>query len=190
MAGLMDGEAQSQLKARYGAKPQPALLEAPRMVTAALRRAGVPLLAGSDAGNAGTQYGISMHRELAALVEAGLSPVEALASATGVPAKAFKLGRRGCIAKGCKADLLLVDGDPTTDITATRRIVEVWKDGESVNPMRDARREKIAQAAAGKGGKPLALPADGRISLFSEAKLGTPFGSGWMPTVDAIAGVK
>ena len=190
LAGLMDGEAQSQLKARYGAKPQPALLEAPRMVTAALRRAGVPLLAGSDAGNAGTQYGISMHRELAALVEAGLSPVEALASATGVPAKAFKLGRRGCIAKGCKADLLMVDGDPTTDITATRRIVEVWKDGESVNPMRDARREKIAQAAAGKGGRPLALPADGRISLFSEAKLGSPFGSGWMPTVDAIAGGK
>jgi len=190
LAGLLDGDAQGQLKARYGATARPALLEAPRMVTAALRRAGVPVLAGSDAGNAGTQYGISMHRELAALVEAGLSPLEALASATQLPAKAFKLGRRGCIAKGCKADLLLVEGDPTQDITATRRIVEVWKDGESVNPLREARRQKIAHAAAPAGGKPLALPADGRISLFSEAKLGSPFGAGWMPTVDAIAGGK
>ncbi|MBQ5950047.1 CIA30 family protein [Massilia sp. ST3] len=193
LAGLLDGEAQGQLKARYGATEQPALLAAPRMVTAALRRAGVPLLAGSDAGNAGTQYGISMHRELAALVEAGLSPAEALAASTSAPAAAFKLGRRGCVATGCKADLLLVEGDPTTDITATRRIVEVWKDGESVNPMRDAKRLRVAQRQAGgtpPGGALLALPPDGRISLFSEAKLGSPFGSGWMPTTDAIAGGK
>ncbi|MEH6436346.1 CIA30 family protein [Massilia sp. DD77] len=192
LAGLLDGEAQGQLKARYGATRQPALLAAPRMLTTALRRAGVPLLAGSDAGNAGTQYGISMHRELAALVEAGLSPAEALAASTSAPAAAFKLGRRGCVAKGCKADLLLVEGDPTTDITATRRIVEVWKDGESVNPMRDAKRGQVAQAAQAKaaGSKPLVLPPDGRISLFSEAKLGSPFGSGWMPTTDAVAGGK
>lgn len=191
LAGLLDGEARGQFKARYGATANPALLEAPRMLTAALRRAGVPVLAGSDAGNAGTQYGISLHRELAALVEAGLSPAEALAAATGVPARAFRLGRRGCIAKGCKADLLLVEGDPTQDITATRRIVEVWKDGASVNPLRDARRAQVAQAAQSKAaGKPLALPADGRISLFSEAKLGSPFGAGWMPSTDAIAGGK
>jgi imidazolonepropionase-like amidohydrolase len=187
-AGLLDKDSQGQFRARYGASARPELLQAPRMLTAALRRAGVPVLAGSDAGNAGTGYGISMHRELAALVEAGLSPAEALGAATGVPAQAFKLGRRGCVAKGCKADLLLVEGNPLADIKATRRIVEVWKDGESVNPAREARRARIAQAK--QGGKPQALPPDGRISLFGADKLGSPFGAGWMPTVDSIAGGK
>ncbi|WP_020655857.1 CIA30 family protein [Massilia niastensis] len=186
LAALLDREGQAHFKARFGAQPTPVLLEAPKAVTAALRRAGVRLLAGSDAGNSGTQYGISMHRELAALVEAGLTPGEALAAATSVPAAAFRLGRRGCVEKGCKADLLLVDGNPLADITATRRIVEVWKDGESANGLREARRKKVAQQAA--GGVPQALPPDGRVSLFSEAKLGSPFGAGWMPSTDAIAG--
>ncbi len=50
--------------------------------------------------------------------------------------------------KGYKADLLLVDGDPTADIRATRRIVEVWKDGESANGLRDAQRQQVAKSAA------------------------------------------
>ena len=188
LAALVGREGATTLKARYGQQARPQLLAMPKAVTAALARAGVPILAGTDAGNAGTLYGISMHRELAALVEAGLTPTAALAAATSATAAAFRLGRRGCIATGCKADLLLVEGDPTRDITATRRIVEVWKDGQSANALRGARREQVVQER-GKSTRQ-DLPADGRISQFSAAKLASPFGSGWMPSTDQFAGGK
>jgi len=188
LAALVDREGAATLKSRYGAQPRPAVLATPKAVTAALAKAGVPLLAGTDAGNAGTLYGISMHRELAALVEAGLTPQAALVAATSAPAAAFKLGQRGCVAKGCKADLLLVEGNPAVDIKATRRIVEVWKDGQSASALRDAKRQLVAQE--GSGATRQALPKDGRISDFSEQRLGSPFGSGWMPSTDQFAGGK
>lgn len=188
LATLVEREGAATLKARYGQQARPQLLAMPKAVTAAMARAGVPILAGTDAGNAGTLYGISMHRELAALVEAGLTPTAALAAATSAPAAAFRLGQRGCIATGCKADLLLVEGDPTRDITATRRIVEVWKDGQSANALRDAKRQQVAQER-GASTRP-GLPADGRISQFSATKLASPFGSGWMPSTDQFAGGK
>lgn len=188
LAPLVDRAGAATLKARYGAQSKPQALAMPKAVTAALHKAGVPVLAGTDAGNAGTLYGISMHRELAALVEAGLSPTAALAAATSAPAAAFKLGQRGCIAKGCKADLLLVEGNPAQDIKATRRIVEVWKDGQSANTLRDARRQRVAQESGGATRQ--ALPPDGRISDFTTARLGSPFGSGWMPSTDQFAGGK
>ncbi|QOY95266.1 CIA30 family protein [Massilia sp. UMI-21] len=188
-ASLLDKDAQAPLKARYGKEAKPALLAAPKAVTLAMHKAGVPVLAGTDAGNPGTQYGISMHRELAALVEAGLTPVQALAAATSAPAKVFKLGRRGRIGSGYKADLLLVEGDPTSDILATRRIVEVWKDGESAATLADDQRRQVAKAAQA-AGKPLALPADGRISQFSKERLASPFGMGWAASTDSFAGGK
>lgn len=188
LAALVNREGAATLKARYGAQANPQLLAMPKAVTAALQRAGVPVLAGTDAGNAGTLYGISMHRELAALVEAGLSPTAALVAATSAPAAAFKLGQRGCIAKGCKADLLLVDGNPAADIKATRRIVEVWKDGQSTAAMRDTKRQQVAKELDGATRQ--ALPPDGRISDFSAARLAAPFGSGWVPSTDQFAGGK
>ncbi|MGK2962275.1 MAG: amidohydrolase family protein [Gemmatimonadaceae bacterium] len=98
----------------------------------ALHAAGVPILAGTDADNPGTAHGISMHGELALLVRAGLTPEQALAAATSVPARHFSLGDRGRIAAGLRADLVLVEGDPTRDITATRAIAAVWKNGYEV----------------------------------------------------------
>ena len=96
---------------------------------ARLRAAGVPILAGTDAPSPGTAAGVSIHRELELLVEAGLTPVEALAAATSVPAECFGLADRGRIARGRYADLVLVEGDPTVDIRATRAIVGVWRQG-------------------------------------------------------------
>lgn len=189
LAGLLDKDGQAPLKARYGNRARPEMLVAPKAVAAAMLKAGVPLLAGTDAGNPGTQYGVSMHRELAALVDAGLSPTQALAAATSVPAQVFKLGRRGRIDKGYKADLLLVEGNPTMDILATRRIVDVWKDGESAGGRREAQREKVARAVQ-QGAKGIALPPDGRISLFSEKSLASPFGMGWGPSTDSFIGGK
>lgn len=98
-----------------------------------LRAGGVRLLAGTDAGNPGTTHGAGLHEELAALVEAGLSPAEALTTATAAPAVVFGLSDRGRIAVGQRADLLLIRGDPTRDITMTRDIVGVWKLGIRVD---------------------------------------------------------
>jgi imidazolonepropionase-like amidohydrolase len=95
----------------------------------ALHRAGVPILAGTDAPSPGSAHGLSLHRELELLVRSGLTPVEALAAATSGPARAFGFHDRGRVAPGLRADLLLVEGDPTADIRATRRIVGVWKLG-------------------------------------------------------------
>jgi imidazolonepropionase-like amidohydrolase len=62
----------------------------------------------------------------------GFAPIEALRSATSVAAKRFKfLGDRGRIAEGLRADLLLVQGDPTANIEDLCNIVGVWKAGEA-----------------------------------------------------------
>jgi imidazolonepropionase-like amidohydrolase len=58
-----------------------------------------------------------------------MSPAAALAAATSVPARTFGLADRGAVRDGLRADLVLVEGDPTRDILATRRIVAVWKKG-------------------------------------------------------------
>ncbi|MFY9826762.1 MAG: amidohydrolase family protein [Thermoanaerobaculia bacterium] len=97
-----------------------------------LKAAGVPILAGTDAANPGTAHGASIHRELELLVQAGLSPTAALAAATSVPAKIFSLKDRGGIAPGLRADLVLVQGDPTANVTDSRAILKVWKIGQEV----------------------------------------------------------
>jgi imidazolonepropionase-like amidohydrolase len=103
-----------------------------------LKAAGVPILAGTEAPNPGTTYGASLHEELVLLVEAGLTPTEALIAATSAPALAFHASDRGRIARGLRADLVLVDGNPTEDVLATRNIVAVYKGG--IEADRDAYR--------------------------------------------------
>ncbi|MGW7683688.1 amidohydrolase family protein [Kribbella sp. NPDC054772] len=114
--------------------PQPPDGTAPRANTLALQRAGVPVLAGTDAPNPGLVFGASLHRELGHLVRAGLTPAEALVAATSAPAEVFKLADRGRLVVGARADLLLVDGNPLEDITATRRISRTWVGGEEPAP--------------------------------------------------------
>jgi imidazolonepropionase-like amidohydrolase len=69
--------------------------------------------------------GLSLHRERELLVKAGLRPTEALTAATATAADAFRLAVRGRILAGRRADLVMVRGDPTTDITATRDIMRM-----------------------------------------------------------------
>ena len=102
----------------------------------ALHEGGVEILAGSDAPNPGTAHGASLHHELELLVRAGLTPTEALRAATEAPARRFGLVDRGRIVPGHRADLLLVAGDPTADIRATRAIVRIWKNGAAVERRR------------------------------------------------------
>lgn len=101
----------------------------PPSVTALLAKAQVPILAGTDEPKPGVVVGASIHVELAALVAAGLSPSDALAGASALAARSFRLDDRGRVAPGMRADLLLVEGDPTVDILATRNIISVWKAG-------------------------------------------------------------
>ncbi|UOZ04879.1 amidohydrolase family protein [Amycolatopsis sp. WQ 127309] len=99
--------------------------------------AGIRLLVGTDANSApgapfGPEHGESMHDELGLMVEAGLTPVEVLRGATTLTARTFGLDDRGVIEPGKRADLLLIDGDPTQDISATRAITGVWIAGERI----------------------------------------------------------
>ncbi len=77
-------------------------------------------------------YGTSLHHELELLVDAGISPVDAVRSATTVAAQQFGLSDRGVIAAGRRADLVLIDGDPLRDIRAVRKIAGVWCAGVPV----------------------------------------------------------
>jgi imidazolonepropionase-like amidohydrolase len=151
-----------------------------------LEAAGVPILAGTDAANPGTGHGASIHGELSLLVEAGLTPVEALAAATSVPARAFALADRGRIATGLRADLVLVEGDPTADIAATRAIVGVWKGGVAVDRDAFARAIVTADSAARALGE--RAVASGLVSDFEAGTPASAFGAGWMITTDAMAG--
>jgi len=157
----------------------------------ALRAEGVPILAGTDAPNPGTAHGASMHREMELLVKAGLTPAEALAAATSRPARTFGLTDRGRIAAGLRADLLLVKGDPTQDITATRDIVAVWKTGAPLDraAVRAAVEKERKAAALAANAPPPAGSESGLISDF-EADTATKFGAGWSISTDSIAGGK
>ena len=107
-----------------------------------LHKAGVPIVAGTDG------WGIELVRELEIYRQAGFTPAEALQSATIIPARIVGADKRtGSIAVGKEADMVLVDGDPSTDLGALRRVVTVVSDGYVMDA--DALRK-----AAGYSGRP------------------------------------
>jgi imidazolonepropionase-like amidohydrolase len=96
-------------------------------------KAGVPLAAGSEAGSPMVFHGPSLHHELQLWVKAGIPAKVALVAATGNGAKLLRAEKRfGSIREGLDADLLLVDGNPLEDISATERISLVVYKGERV----------------------------------------------------------
>jgi len=108
-----------------------------KSTVATFRDAGAVILAGTDSNDDLTApcqvaHGESLHEELERLVDAGLAPAEALRGATSLAASTFGLADRGVVAPGRRADLVLVDGDPTLDISATRNIRGVWIGGRRV----------------------------------------------------------
>lgn len=115
-------------------------------------RAGVPLVAGTD-----EVPGFTLHHELALYVRAGLSPAQALQVATWNGAKySGVLDDRGSIAAGKRADLVLVDGDPTADIAALRRIATVIKGDTAYYPAQiyaELGIKPFADAAAARAGE-------------------------------------
>ncbi len=111
----------------------PAFFPAVLANTRALHDAGVPVLAGTDSPNPGTAHGVSLHEELQILVDAGFSPIAALEAATKLPADTFHIPERGRIAPGYRADLVLIDGDPTRNISDTLSIDRIWMNGQAVD---------------------------------------------------------
>lgn len=101
--------------------------------TRLLHLAGVDLLTGTDAPNPATAHGVSLHQELQILVKAGYTPQQALNAATALPAQIFHLQDRGRVAVGARADLVLVAGNPTADISNTLSIVRIWKNGYPID---------------------------------------------------------
>lgn len=113
----------------------------------AMQRARVEILAGTDAANPYVFPGFSLHHELVLLVEAGLTPLQALRTATSNPAKFLGMSDEvGTIEKGKLADLILLDANPLDDIRNTQRIYGVVANGRYFPPQE--LRGLLAQAEA------------------------------------------
>lgn len=107
------------------------LFNADKQMVGLMFRAGVPLLAGTDAMNPFCFPGFSLHDELALLVDSGLSPLAALQAATIRPAEFLaRTEQLGLIAPGKRADLVLLAADPLADIHNTTQIEAVWLQGK------------------------------------------------------------
>ena len=112
---------------RYGA----IIMKDFKAIVKALYDAGIRVVAGTDMGFPG----YSVDRELELYVDAGLTPLQAIQTATIVPAVVMNEdGMTGSIQKGKRADIVIVDGDPLQNIRATRKVVSVIKDGKVYNP--------------------------------------------------------
>jgi imidazolonepropionase-like amidohydrolase len=119
---------------------------------AAMHRAGVGILAGTDAPLRNSPPGFGLHEELVLLAQGGLSPLEIIRVATLDPARYF--GARdslGTIEPGQLADLVLLDADPLRDIRNTRRIAAVVANGRLVDAA--ARVELLLAPRAATGGR-------------------------------------
>lgn len=119
-----------------------------RMVKAIVDSGGY-IMAGSDGPGGLMGYGWTTHRELAMLVDAGLSPMQALAAATTVPARYLGAEREwGTLSRGKRADLVLLEGDPLADIRNTTRIAGVsvggkWLEKRALDTMVEQARVRL-----------------------------------------------
>ena len=95
-----------------------------------LHDAGVRIGLGSDSGVGLRIPGVAEHLELALMVEAGLTPIQAITIATSNTAALLKLDDRGSVTAGKFADLVILDADPSADIANTRKIHAVWHRGK------------------------------------------------------------
>ncbi|HEX8363191.1 MAG TPA: amidohydrolase family protein [Longimicrobium sp.] len=118
------------------------------------RRAGVGILAGTDASDEAYVFaGSGVHDELALLVRAGLSPLEALRAATLNPARYLGAADSlGTVAPGRLADLVILDANPLADIRNTTRIHAVVANGRLIDAAERARLLALAAAEAARAG--------------------------------------
>jgi imidazolonepropionase-like amidohydrolase len=112
-------------------------------LTGMMYRAGVRLLVGTDSPEPFTPPGLALHQEMALFVEAGLPPAAVLQAATLHTAQVLKMDSQlGSIEEGKLADLVILDANPLEDISNTRKISQVVKNGVVLDP-----KEILRQAA-------------------------------------------
>ncbi|MCR9245840.1 MAG: CIA30 family protein [bacterium] len=144
---------------------------------------------GTDAGNPLVPHGPAVIFELERHVAAGLTPGQALRSATATAARLLRVDDRfGSLATGKVADVIVVDGDPATDITHMWHIDAVYKAGAACDRAATAAAVKqlarpVVTIAAGTDVAPL-------VDDFADQDLECDWGGKWEPTTDAIAGGK
>jgi imidazolonepropionase-like amidohydrolase len=97
-----------------------------------LYKQGVIILAGTDAPNNGINFGDDLYKEISYFIKAGFTSIEALRTATSLPAKVFRLNDRGTIAAGKRADLILLNGDLSTGKLEAEKVIGIWKKGQRV----------------------------------------------------------
>lgn len=117
------------------------MIEFNQRLVQAFKEAGIPIVAGTDAGCSGVVWGFSLHDEIELLVKAGLTHKEALVAATRLPATWLEIEDKiGTVEVGKYADLLLLDANPLDNIQNTRKIAGVffngrWVDKERIDKM-------------------------------------------------------
>jgi imidazolonepropionase-like amidohydrolase len=122
-------DAISRYRGWNGTAPEPAAIREKRASFAAALQAGVTVCMGGDAG-------VYAHgdnaREMELMAAYGMRPADVLIAATSGNARIFRLSDRGAVRAGLLADLVAVEGDPTSDIAAVRRVRLVMKGGVMV----------------------------------------------------------
>jgi imidazolonepropionase-like amidohydrolase len=118
--------------AAKGPPVRPRLFDVQARSLAKLNAAGVRIGFGTDAG-VGAPIGWSAHAELTDMVEAGLSPAQAIVAATATSAAILKLDQHGMVASGKSADFIVLEANPVENILNTRRIVTVYLRGSEVD---------------------------------------------------------
>src|SRR4029450_2572311 len=96
---------------------------------AKLSAAGARIVLGGDTGLQDDPFGFAEHRELELMVEAGMTPMQALVASPSNGADYVRLRNAGTLAAGKQADFLVLDADPLEDITNTRRIARIFLKG-------------------------------------------------------------
>jgi len=172
---LQAGQAQ-QLTANIGTAKLPGFdLEIALQNIQLLHNAGVPILAGSDAPNPGTSYGATLHQEIELLVEAGMSPKQALSAATGAVAQHFNIEGRGMIKVGARADLVLLETREISTLSS-RKIAAIFKNGQLITRKKASTSKTNSNPALASG-------------VLSEFERGLTAGSGhfnWVKTDDSM----
>jgi imidazolonepropionase-like amidohydrolase len=134
---LGDAERQKTVASGPHFHDYPAFLETAKLNLGRLRAGGVPIGFGTDAGPPGRFPGYFEHWELQLMVEAGITPAEAIATATGRAAQFLRAKDLGTLQPTKWADLVVLDANPLTDIRNTRKIDAVYVAGRKVPSIRE-----------------------------------------------------
>lgn len=150
-----------------------------RQNVAALHKAGIVIVTGTDAGITGTHHGWASLREIKLLSGAGLGPMEALKAATANAAKVLRSTNRGTLAEGKIADLLIVNGRPDRDIGDIDKVAMVYQDGKAI----DLIGLSTAIRANGPTATP-AIPAPALLDDFEAANGRSRLDTRWVNSTD------